>query len=135
MDARLVLPYPKINIIFAGIILVILVYSGVFSSGKDNHPIPSFYELAKHKPSPSRGLSRSFSEIMRFRFESAAAFNSNGLRIFLFFFIQLFLRLGFTCIYLRSSISKTLLVSLDIGISVGLFLYAFWNFLAFWKFY
>ena len=129
------LPYPLTNLIFAGIILGIMVYSGVFSSDKNNHPIPSFYELANDKPSPSRGLSRSFSEIMRGRFDGAREYNEHGLRIFLFFFLQFFMRLAATWAFFKFVNQRRYLVMADITVTLALFTWSFWYFLAFWKFY
>lgn len=41
----------------------------------------------------SRGLTRAFSQILRFNFQEAADFNPYGLKIFFFFLIQLLSRI------------------------------------------
>lgn len=125
-------PYPIINLTFAGMILVILVYSGIFSATKDNHPVPSFYEKITGSPSPGSGLSRSFSEIVRLRFDSALEFNPYGIRVFLFFYIQLFLRGLFTWLYLTNRIRTGRLVTTDAVLSAGLFVVCFRDFIRFW---
>jgi len=103
----------------------VLIYSGLFSAEKDNHPIPSFYEELTGQPSPSRGLSRSFSEIVRGRFNSAREFNQYGISIFMFFFIQFFIRLSISFILFKKYIPSGTIVIIDVVISVCLFLLCF----------
>jgi len=116
--------YILINFFFAVIILMIFVYSAIFSAQKNNHPIPSF---CPHEPCASTGLSRSFSEIIRLNFDSAKKFNINGIRIFLFFLIQLFLRVMFSLLYYKSSKNKVILI--DSIVSLSLFFITFKNFI------
>ncbi len=114
-------PYIKINALSAGIILTMLVYFGIFSSAGIAHPIPSMYSFSV----PSTGMSRAFSSILRLNFESAKAFNPYGMHLFLFFFIQLFLRILFSIFLLYNSLSKKLLIICDIVVSLLLFLSTF----------
>ena len=74
-------PYHILNICFAGIIILIFIYSGIFSVEKNNHPIKSACATVEGHPCKSEGLSRSFSEIVRFRFESAKSYNKYGIQI------------------------------------------------------
>ena len=69
---------------------MIFIYSGIFSAEKENHPIKSACKTITGEPCKSTGLSRSFSEIVRFKFESAKSYNKFSIKIFLFFLIQLF---------------------------------------------
>ena len=86
-------PYNKVNLLLAGVIIAIFIYSGIFSTEKDNHPVSSFYPEAMSKESPTKGLSRSFSEIIRGHFKEARQWNEYGIPVFFFFFTQLILRL------------------------------------------
>jgi hypothetical protein len=118
--------YIAVNIIFAGIIVLIIIYSGIFSAQKNNHPIPSGCIV---QPCASTGLSRSFSEIVRFRFESAKKYNVNGIPVFLFFFIQFWFRLLFSWLYFKFSNRQRTIIITDSVFSVILFTIAFWNFI------
>jgi len=118
-------PYLIINFILAGIILLVFLYSGIFSARKDNYPLPSFYEGITGETSPSSGLSKSFSEIIRGNFEAASAYNESGILIFSFFLIQLILRIGFSLLLTRRFIAHKWLVLTDIILSSSLFVYCF----------
>jgi len=104
---------------------MIFIYSGLFSAEKDNHPIPSFYEELTGETSASSGLSRSFSEIVRGRFDSAREYNPNGIPVFLFFFIQFFQRLIVSIILHRKIIAVNRLTLMDTVTSIIMFLYCF----------
>jgi len=112
--------YKLINLLFAGIFGMVFLYSGIFSAKKNNYLIPSACIV---KPCASTGLSRGFSEIMRFNFKSAKKFNNNSITIFLFFLIQFFLRLLFVKI-LNKKNCITILFS-DISFSILLYIYTF----------
>lgn len=102
-----------------------LIYSGIFSSQKD-YPISSMYS----QNVSSTGLSRAFSEIVRFNFDKAKTYNPYAISIFLFFFYQLFLRIISSLLLIKSKISKNNLLFTDIFISILLFLYSFGRFIA-----
>lgn len=125
--------YIIINLIFAGIILMIIVYSGIFSAEKDKHLIKSACIEITGKPCKSVGLSRSFSEIVRLRFESAKEYNPYGIKIFSFFFIQLILRIGITILIIKKIFVKNKILYVDVVVSIVLFLVTFADFLQFWK--
>jgi len=128
-------PYNIINLIFAGIILAILVYSGIFSSENGNHPVKCIYEEILGRPCPTCGLSNSFSEIVRGNFEKARLYNENGIPVFLFFLLQFILRIITSLIYQKKIIPVKVLVFTDVSISVILFLTTFKNLLAFLDFF
>ena len=110
------------------IIFLVLFYSAIFSPAKSNYPVQSAYTEITGNESISSGLSRSFSEIIRLDFRSAYDYNPYGIRIFLFFLLQLFLRINFLSI-VKSRAPDLSLIILDIALSVGIFLIAFWPFL------
>jgi len=120
-------PYHIINLSFAGIIILIFIYSGIFSAEESNHPIKSACETVTGQPCSSTGLSRSFSEIVRFKFESAKAYNKNGLRVFSFFLIQFFLRFINSLLLIRNTIKKRNLIFSDSFFSICLYFYCFYN--------
>lgn len=126
--------YLILNGSFTAIILLIFLYSMIYSNEKDNHPIPSFYEQLTKRNSPTSGLSRSFSKIVRGNLKEARALNPNGILLFLFFLIQLFFRLITTFFLLKSVVRTSLLVTMDTTLSIILFLFTFRHLLAFWNF-
>ena len=117
--------YITINAIFAFFIIIIFLYSLVFSPESLNYPIHS----QASNTSVSTGLSRAFSEIVRFNFAEAKVLNKYSLSIFLFFFIQLFLRIVVSILLLSTKKNKKLLLLTDILITVLLFLQSFWKFI------
>ncbi|PKQ62548.1 hypothetical protein BZG02_12580 [Labilibaculum filiforme] len=84
--------YKIINLSLAGIILCIFSYATLFSPEESKHPIPSFYTQITKEASPSTGLSRCFSAIVRGNLQLAKTFNPYGLAIFLFFVVQFVFR-------------------------------------------
>lgn len=120
-------PYHILNICFAGIIIMIFIYSGIFSVEKNNHPIKSACTNVKGHTCKSEGLSRSFSEIVRFRFESAKSYNKYGVKIFFFFLIQLFLRFTTSFAIFNKAIKQNTLVIFDSVLSVCLYIFCFWE--------
>lgn len=83
--------YHIINLALGSVILGIIFYSLLFRNS--SHPIPALLTQLTGIIPPSKGLSSSFSELVRGNFEAAALLNPYGLRIFAFFIIQLFTRL------------------------------------------
>jgi hypothetical protein len=77
----------------------------------------------------STGLSRSFSAIVRFEFEIAHQFNSYGLRVFLFFFEQFFLRLIFFVLVTKATFCLQKTVIFDAAFSAILFTIHFYPFI------
>jgi hypothetical protein len=118
-------PYLIINLILAGMIGLIFIYSGLFSAGKDNHPIPSFYENYTGQPSPSGGLSRAFSEIIRGNLHAAKEYNRYSPPIFAFFLIQGIQRIMVSILLVRTRTNKKHLLLADVLISIGGLIYCF----------
>jgi hypothetical protein len=138
-------PYLIINWAFAAIIAGIITYAALYDPDRGDHPIPSGYQVVAGDETISTGLSRSFSALVRFRFDDAKEFNAYGPRIFLFFAVQLILRLALLAMMLNGKwqISIKLqkgtawqarrwLILSDAAQSLVLFIFCFWPFLAFW---
>jgi hypothetical protein len=122
-------PYLIINIIFAGVILLIIAYSGIFSPVKDNYPVVCIHEKLTGEPCVSCGLSHSFSLIVRGRIEEAYQWNRYGMRIFLFFAAQLVLRVAFSIFFLKYRDTRKQLILVDCIGSGIIFFVAFWPFI------
>jgi Protein of unknown function (DUF2752) len=122
-------PYLIINIFFAGVILLIFAYSGIFSPVRDNYPVACIHEKLTGEPCISCGLSHSFSLIVRGRVDEAYQWNPYGMRIFLFFAAQLVLRVAFSIFYLKYPDTRRQLIIVDCFGSGIIFLIAFWPFM------
>jgi hypothetical protein len=122
-------PYLIINLIFAGVILLIMAYSGIFSPDKDEYPVICIHEKLTGEPCASCGLSHSFSLILRGRTAEAYEWNENGMRVFLFFASQLFMRIFFSRFYVKYQGSRKQLILFDIVGSSLIFLIAFMPFI------
>jgi hypothetical protein len=122
-------PYLVINLVFAGIIVLIMAYSVIFSPEKDNYPVPCIHEKITGEECPSCGISHSFSLIVRGNIGEAYDWNSNGMRVFLFFVAQLLMRIFFSRIYLTDPGSRRELIILDITGSSLLFIITFMPFM------
>jgi hypothetical protein len=116
--------------VFMGILILVMIYSRLYSENKPWLQVPSGSLIYKGHPSLSKGLSRSFAAIMRFQFRDAKNYNPHGIRIFLFFFIQLWMRIGalLLCNHVPGR-SLSILYWTDSILSVILFLVTFWPFL------
>jgi len=123
-------PYLIINIFIAGVILLIIAYSGFFSPEKDNYPVTCIHEKLTGEPCFSCGLSHSFSLIVRGRIDEAYQWNLYGMRVFLFFTSQLILRVAFSIFYLRYPDTRKQLIIIDCIGSGLIFLISFWPFIA-----
>lgn len=122
-------PYLILNIFFAGVVILIITYSGIFSPDKDDYPVVCIHQKITGEPCFSCGLSHSFSLIVRGRIDEAYRWNIYGMRVFIFFFSQLILRIVFSLYYLRyTGMGKQLIVVDSIG-SGMIFLIAFRPFL------
>ena len=115
--------YHAANASFALIILLVLGYSLAFRAGQ--HPIPSVITQVTGEATPSKGLSASFSEIVRGNLAGANSANPYGIRIFLFFAIQLALRISVSLIVQTGRIRIGVLVLVDASVSGALFLWSF----------
>jgi hypothetical protein len=122
-------PYLIINMILAGVILLVIIYSGIFSPEKNNYPVACVHEKLTGEPCASCGLSHSFSLIIRGRFDEAYRWNQNGMRVFIFFAAQLLMRISFSGIYIKYPDLRKQLILMDIAGSVLIFLIAFMPFI------
>lgn len=127
--ARLKEPYLFINLIFAGVIMLVMIYSGIFSPDKNAYPVECIHERLTGEPCVSCGLSHSFSLILRGRIDEAYQWNQYGLRIFLFFASQFIMRIVFSRIYINNPETRKQLIVYDIIGSSIIFLIAFMPFL------
>jgi hypothetical protein len=120
--------YLKINLIFAGVVLLIMGYSGIFSPDRDNYPVVCIHEKITGQQCASCGISHSFSLILRGRIAEAYDWNPYGLRVFLFFAAQLLMRVVFSFFYL-SGRNREELILYDITGSIIIFLISFYPFI------
>ncbi len=74
--------------------MIIMGYSFFFSPDENRYPVPCIHEKITGEPCPSCGLSHAFSLIVRGRIDEALEWNSQALRVFLFFALQLVMRIG-----------------------------------------
>jgi hypothetical protein len=122
-------PYIIINTVFAGVILLIMIYSGIFSPDKNTYPVVCIHEKITGIPCASCGISHSFSLIVRGRIAEAYTWNENGMNVFLFFVSQLVMRIAFSVFYLKNPSLQRQLILMDITGSAMLFLLAFMPFI------
>jgi hypothetical protein len=123
--------YLIINLVFIGIIISIIAYSVIFSADGRKYPVPSGSAILTGEISASSGMSRSFSETVRFNFQAAKQYNRYGPRIFSFFAIQLLMRAWAVFIALHISVKqRQYLILSDAMLSIFLFIVFFWPFIA-----
>lgn len=122
-------PYLSVNTALAGVLLSVFFYSAFFSPGKDNYPVVCIHERLTGETCASCGLSHSFSLILKGRIDEAQKWNSNGMRVFIFFAAQLLMRIVFSGFYLRHPETVRQLIIYDSIASVTLFLIAFLPFI------
>lgn len=115
--------YKKVNVIF--IILIAFAFFYCFLLPYLSISISSSCEGLPQIYCKSRGLTRAFSEILRFNFDKAIAYNIFSIKIFIFFLLQFVGR-----IIINKQISEInfkRVLYLDIFLSLLFFLYAFHN--------
>ena len=110
--------YLLINILIAGVIIAIIIYSGIFSPTKYKYPVQCIHEQITGLPCPSCGLSHSFSYIVRGDLQSAYEWNRYGSRVFLFLIFQLILRTSVSMVLIRKRESWKGLIIFDVLISI-----------------
>lgn len=121
-------PYIIVNIVLAGVIVMIMIYSAIFSPDENEYPIVCVHEKITGEPCVSCGLSHSFSLILRGRLNEAYSWNVYGMRVFLFFVLQLIMRVFFSFFYIKFIDTRKQLIIMDIIGSVLLFLISFRQF-------
>ena len=115
--------YNIINIAFGSVIIGIVLYSLLFRG--NNHPIPALFTQLTGIIPPSKGLSASFSELVRGNIEAAGLLNPYGLRIFAFFIIQLFTRVLVSISVEAEWLKLSQIIILDTLYSIVLFAICF----------
>jgi len=123
--------YRIINIIFAGVIGLVFIYSCLFLPENGSHLIPSFYTDMTGHSSPSLGLSRAFSALVRGDIALANQFNPHALDIFAFFCFQLLYRLISLKVDSITFIKRKRWIWIDIVLSISLFLLTFYPLIRF----
>lgn len=122
-------PYFLINIILAGVILLIMGYSFFYSPDEENYPVPCVHEMITGEPCPSCGLSHAFSLIVRGRIDEALQWNSQSMRVFLFFALQLVMRIALGTRTLVTDQNLKQIAITDAAVSSAMALVAFFPFL------
>ena len=111
--------YHIINAAFSGVIFCIFIYSFIFQG--NSHPVPALLTDITGLIPPSKGLSASFSEIVRGNFDEALLLNPYSLRIFAFFLIQLLTRILASITIEANWIKLNRVAIIDIIFSILLF--------------
>ena len=122
-------PYLTINLFFAGLILLVIAYSAIYSPDRNDYPVQCVHEQLTGQPCASCGVSHSFSLIVRDRISEAYEWNQNWMRVFIFFVAQAVMRLVFSLFYLRNESARRQLILYDIAGSVLIFLISFMPFI------
>lgn len=122
-------PYFILNVILAGVILLILGYSLFYSPDEERYPVPCVHERITGEPCPSCGLSHAFSLIVRGRIDEALQWNSQSVRIFLFFALQLVIRFVMGAVSLETARGLKRVSVADAAVSSVMVLVAFFPFL------
>lgn len=105
------------------IIMAILLYSVFYR--QNSHPIPALLTEKTGIIPPSKGLSASFSEIVRGNISAAKSLNPHSVRIFSFFALQIILRIIAIIATKKYWFPTNRLATIDISISVILFVVCF----------
>jgi len=121
--------YLLLNLIFAGVILLIMGYSLFYSPDEERYPVPCVHEKITGEPCPSCGLSHAFSLIVRGRIDEARVWNSHSLRVFLFFAVQLLIRAGLAVAAIKPVRQIRQVAVADAVVSSVMAVTAFWPFL------
>ncbi len=121
-------PYFILNLILAGVILLIMGYSLFYSPDENEYPVSCIHEKLTSEPCPSCGLSHAFSLIVRGRVDEAMVWNSQSLRVFIFFALQLVMRLGLALTALRAKVNFRTVGITDAAVSGVMALTAFYPF-------
>ena len=122
-------PYFFLNLILAGVILLIMGYSLFYSPDVDRYPVPCVHEKLTGEPCPSCGLSHAFSLIVRGRIDEALEWNTYSMRVFIFFAVQLLMRTGLAIAALNSKERQGKIAVTDAVVSSVMTLTAFYPFL------
>jgi Protein of unknown function (DUF2752) len=128
-------PYIVINVTIVILLMIMFGYCFLFSILNDQGlTVPSSCEGMPEIYCRSRGLTRAFAQMTHLNFKKGIAFNSHAYRLFIFFVVQIFLRVAFTFWYLNPRGKR--IVVIDSVFSGLYFLYAFLplTFIYYWLF-
>lgn len=115
--------YFALNICFMAIIMAILLYSAFYKY--NSHPIPALLTQKTGIIPPSKGLSASFSEIVRGNIPKALELNPYSVRVFSFFVLQFLFRAIALIALKKQWFPANRMATTDIGVSVILFVVCF----------
>lgn len=115
--------YKKVNVIF--IVLITFAFFYCYLISYLPVKINSACEGLPEVYCKSRGLTRAFSEILRFNFMNAINFNIHSMKIFSFFLFQLVFRIILNIIMNKSNV--VYLTKIDIFFSSLFFILAFYK--------
>jgi hypothetical protein len=121
--------YLIINILLAGVVLLVFAYSGFYSPEKNNYPVTCIHQKITGIPCASCGTSHAFSLIVRGRIDDAREWNRYSVRVFLFFALQLIFRLFFSVAVRMFGGRRHNIIAADITLSILLFCYSFYPFI------
>ena len=108
---------------------MIMGYSLFYSPDEDRYPVPCIHEKLTGEPCPSCGLSHAFSLIVRGRVDEALTWNSQSLRVFIFFALQLLMRAVLALAALKAKGNLKVVAVTDAAVSGAMALTAFYPFL------
>ncbi len=118
--------YFLLNIILTGVILLVMGYSLFYSPDEEKYPVPCIHEQLTGEPCPSCGMSHAFSLIVRGRLAEALEWNPHSLRLFLFFALQLLMRIILAAVAFRTTKNLRAISVTDAVVSSVMALTAFW---------
>ena len=121
--------YFILNVILTGVILSIMGYSFFYSPDEERYPVPCGHRVITGEPCPSCGLSHAFSLIVRGRVDEALQWNGNSMKVFLFFALQLIMRIALGARTLITDRGLEQIAIADAAVSSAMALVAFYPFL------
>lgn len=108
---------------------MIMGYSLFYSPDDNRYPVPCVHEKLTGEPCPSCGLSHAFSLIVRGRINEALEWNSYSIRVFIFFAVQLFMRIGLALVTVKGNTDIRRIAVTDAAVSCVMTIAAFYPFL------
>lgn len=109
--------------------MLIMGYSFFYSPDEERYPVPCVHEKLTGEPCPSCGLSHAFSLIVRGRIDEAMEWNSHSMRVFIFFAIQMVMRVALAVTALKAGNNLKVIAVTDAVVSAVMTLTAFYPFL------
>ncbi len=105
---------------------MVMGYSLFYSPDEEKYPVPCIHEQLTGEPCPSCGMSHAFSLIVRGRLAEALEWNPHSLRLFLFFALQLLMRIILAAVAFRTTKNLRAISVTDAVVSSVMALTAFW---------